>query len=123
MTFGGTGCGQVCHKLAPSSAAFVLQEPVGLEWSRRKSDADGVGQRHRVLMQFGDQLGDFVSVLSNTDAGRSQAMAPYIKRIGSRWFVLPNPIYGSWEPALFNNEWRTPRDQHRQQKIDTLRID
>lgn len=82
-----------------------------------------VGQHYRVLMQFGDQLGDFVTVLSNTPAGRTQAMTPYTDWIGTRWFVLPNPTYGSWEPALFNNEWSTPRDQRRQQKIQALRID
>lgn len=82
-----------------------------------------VSQHYRVLMQFGDQLGDFASVLSNTAAGRSQVMAPYVNWIGSRWFVLPNPTYGSWEPALFNNEWSVPRDQRRQQKINALRID
>jgi 5'-nucleotidase (lipoprotein e(P4) family) len=82
-----------------------------------------VSQHYRVLMQFGDQLGDFATVLSNTAAGRTQAMAPYTKWIGSRWFVLPNPTYGAWEPALFNNEWSTPRDQRRQQKINALRVD
>jgi 5'-nucleotidase (lipoprotein e(P4) family) len=82
-----------------------------------------VSQRYRVLMQFGDQLGDFVSVLSNSDAGRNQAMAPYVNWIGSRWFVLPNPTYGAWEPALFNNAWGIPRDQRRQQKINALHID
>jgi 5'-nucleotidase (lipoprotein e(P4) family) len=82
-----------------------------------------VSQHYRVLMQFGDQLGDFVSVMANTDAGRAQAIAPYMNWIGTRWFVLPNPTYGSWEPALFNNEWGTPRDQRRRQKIDALRID
>ncbi|HTV86280.1 MAG TPA: HAD family acid phosphatase [Dyella sp.] len=82
-----------------------------------------VGQHYRVLMQFGDQLGDFVTVLSNTRAGRVQAIAPYLDWIGRRWFVLPNPTYGSWEPALFNNDWSTPRDQRRQQKIDALRIE
>jgi 5'-nucleotidase (lipoprotein e(P4) family) len=82
-----------------------------------------VSQHYRVLMQFGDQLGDFVSVLANTDAGRAQAIAPYMNWVGSRWFVLPNPTYGSWEPALFNNEWGTPRDQRRRLKIDALRSD
>jgi 5'-nucleotidase (lipoprotein e(P4) family) len=95
-------------------------EQVGTEKGCRRQL---VGQHYRVLMQFGDQLGDFVSVLNNTDAGRNQAMAPYTAWIGSRWFVLPNPTYGSWEPALFNNEWSAPRDQRRQQKIDALRID
>jgi len=82
-----------------------------------------VSQHYRVLMQFGDQLGDFVTVMSNTPAGRAQAMALYADWIGSRWFVFPNPTYGSWEPALFNNEWSTPRDQRRQLKIQALRTD
>lgn len=82
-----------------------------------------VGQHHRVLMQFGDQLGDFVTVFANTAAGRAQAMAPYEDWIGTRWFVLPNPTYGSWEPALFNNEWGAPREQRRQQKIQALIIE
>ncbi|RUL73641.1 5'-nucleotidase, lipoprotein e(P4) family [Dyella choica] len=82
-----------------------------------------VSQHYRVLMQFGDQLGDFVTVLSNTPTARAQAMAPYEDWIGSRWFVLPNPTYGSWEPALFNNEWSTPRVQRRQQEIQALHSD
>jgi 5'-nucleotidase (lipoprotein e(P4) family) len=82
-----------------------------------------VSQRYRVLMQFGDQLGDFVSIMSNTETGRAQAMAPYTPWIGHRWFVLPNPTYGAWEPALFNNDWSAPRERRRQQKINALRID
>ena len=55
-----------------------------------------ISQHYRVLMQFGDQLGDFVDVLNNTDAGRRKAVADYLPWIGTRWFVLPNPTYGSW---------------------------
>jgi 5'-nucleotidase (lipoprotein e(P4) family) len=93
-------------------------EQVGTEKNCRRQL---IAQHYRVLMQFGDQLGDFVTVLSNTPAGRTQAMAPYADWIGSRWFVLPNPTYGSWEPALFNNAWSTPREQRRQEKIQALR--
>lgn len=80
-----------------------------------------VSQKYRVLMQFGDQIGDFVTVLANNADGRRHAMAPYMKWIGTRWFVLPNPTYGSWEPALFNNDWTAPQEKRRQQKIDALR--
>ncbi|HEY8682341.1 MAG TPA: HAD family acid phosphatase, partial [Rhodanobacter sp.] len=80
-----------------------------------------ISHRYRVLMQFGDQIGDFVTVLANNPAGREKAMAAYLPWIGTRWFVLPNPTYGSWEPALFNNDWTAPREQRRQQKIDALR--
>jgi predicted secreted acid phosphatase len=73
-------------------------------------------------MQFGDQIADLVTVIANNPAGRRQAMAPYTKWIGTRWFVLPNVTYGSWEPALFNNDWTAPIEQRRQEKIDALRF-
>ena len=80
-----------------------------------------VAQHHRVLMQFGDQIGDFVDVLANTADGRRKAVADYLPWIGTRWFVLPNPTYGSWEPALFGNDWSTSPEQRRQKKIEALR--
>jgi acid phosphatase len=80
-----------------------------------------IARHYRVLMQFGDQIGDFVDVSTNTADGRRKVMATYLPWIGTRWFVLPNPTYGSWEPALFNNDWSAPPTQRRQQKIDALR--
>ncbi|BBD81176.1 5'-nucleotidase, lipoprotein e(P4) family [Aerosticca soli] len=82
-----------------------------------------VSRKYRVLMQFGDQLGDFVTVLANNPAGRERAVAPYRDWIGTRWFVLPNPTYGSWEPALFNNDWSAPRETRRRSKMDALRTE
>ncbi|MFZ2237193.1 MAG: HAD family acid phosphatase [Dokdonella sp.] len=82
-----------------------------------------VAQNYRVLMQIGDQIGDFVDVLANTADGRKAAVAPYLNWVGERWFVLPNPTYGSWEPALFNNAWSQPADVRRQGKLDGLHRD
>jgi len=80
-----------------------------------------VARHYRVLMQFGDQIGDFVDVNANTADGRRRAVADYLPWVGTRWFVLPNATYGSWEPALFNNDWSATPDQRRQQKLDALR--
>jgi acid phosphatase len=80
-----------------------------------------ISRKYRVLMQFGDQLGDFVSAVANTDAARAEAAAPYMEWIGRRWFVLPNPTYGAWQPALFGNDWRAPREERRRRTIDALR--
>jgi len=80
-----------------------------------------VGRTHRVLMQLGDQLGDFVDIVANNPPGREQAVRPYLSWVGERWFVLPNPSYGSWEPALFNNDWRAPAAERRANKLDALR--
>lgn len=94
-------------------------EQAGSEKSCRRQR---IAAHYRVLMQFGDQLGDFTSIPGNTREGRSRAMAPYTAWIGERWFVLPNPTYGSWEPALFDNDFELSRPERRQKKLDSLRI-
>jgi acid phosphatase len=95
-------------------------EQVGTEKGCRRQL---ISHKYRVLMQFGDQIGDFVTVLANNAAGHQKAMSPYMDWIGTRWFVLPNPTYGAWEPALFNNDYTAPRDERRRQKIQSLRFD
>ena len=80
-----------------------------------------VGRDYRILMQFGDQIGDMVTILANTRDGREQAVKAYLGWVGERWFVLPNPSYGSWEPALFNNEWSQPVEERLKQKHEALR--
>ena len=78
------------------------------------------GQKYRVLMQFGDQIGDFVQVVANTREGRDQSYGEYHDWFGERWWMLPNPTYGSWEPALFNNDWAQPKEARRQAKREAL---
>ncbi len=78
------------------------------------------GQKYRVLMQFGDQLGDFVEIVANTREGRAGLVDEYGDWFGERWWMLPNPTYGSWEPALFNNAWDQNREARRAAKRLTL---
>ena len=80
------------------------------------------GRSYRVLMQFGDQLGDFAQILANTSEARAELQAQHRGWFGQRWWMLPNPTYGSWEPAVFNNDWRQPREQRRALKRDALRV-
>ncbi|MEN9478431.1 MAG: hypothetical protein RLZZ300_2572, partial [Pseudomonadota bacterium] len=78
------------------------------------------GQKYRVLMQFGDQLGDFVEIVANTPKDRDGLYGEYEDWFGERWFMLPNPSYGSWEPALFNNAWGLPAGERRSLKHGAL---
>lgn len=93
-------------------------EQVGSEKTCRR---ERIARTHRVLLQVGDQLGDFLTVRVNTVDGRRSALAPYLDWVGERWFVLPNPTYGSWEPALFGNDWSRPPGARREAKIEALR--
>ncbi len=78
------------------------------------------GQKYRVLMQFGDQLGDFVEIVANTPKDRDGLYGEYEDWFGERWFMLPNPTYGSWEPATFNNAWDQPPGARRAAKFGSL---
>ena len=78
------------------------------------------GRKYRVLMQFGDQIGDFVQVEVNTREGRNRLYEEYNDWFGERWWMLPNPSYGSWEPALFNNDFQQPREARRAAKREAL---
>lgn len=79
-----------------------------------------VGRSHRVLMQFGDQLTDFIHLTANTSQARDAAVVEHNSWFGERWWMLPNPTYGGWEPALFNNDWSLPREQRRTLKREAL---
>jgi 5'-nucleotidase (lipoprotein e(P4) family) len=78
------------------------------------------GRDYRVLMQFGDQLGDFVEASPNTVAHRAELLDAHRPWFGERWWMLPNPTYGSWEPALFDNAWKAPRHERRNLKRQAM---
>jgi acid phosphatase len=80
-----------------------------------------VAQRYRVLMQFGDQLGDFVSVADNGLEARAAQLQGFDAWVGQRWFMLANPSYGSWESALYGNDRSLSRDAQRSAKRAALR--
>ena len=92
-------------------------EQHGSEKNCRRRQA---GREYRVLMQFGDQLGDFVEVANNTPAARTALLEEYGDWFGERWWMLPNPTYGGWEPALFDNDWALPRAERRKIKREAL---
>lgn len=80
------------------------------------------GQKYRVLMQFGDQLGDFVQITANTSQARGALLQQYHDWFGERWWMLPNPSYGGWEPAQFNNDFSQPWQQRHDAKRAALEV-
>ena len=79
-----------------------------------------VADTHRILMLFGDNLGDFVDGYKTTPEAREALAAEYAGWWGTRWFVLPNPQYGSWEGALFGFDYGIAPEERHQIKIDAM---
>ncbi|MCA8944450.1 MAG: 5'-nucleotidase, lipoprotein e(P4) family [Planctomycetes bacterium] len=73
---------------------------------RNEYDADGseksprrteIAKDYRIIMLIGDDLGDFLPYARQASLEeRAQNTEKYVARWGTSWFVLPNPIYGSW---------------------------
>lgn len=60
-----------------------------------------VAQKHRILLLIGDNLSDLGSQLDASDQSiRNQTAEEKIEALGSRWIVMPNPVYGAWERCL-----------------------
>jgi len=59
-----------------------------------------VAKRYRVVELLGDNLGDFMDGVSATPAQRARMAQSHSAMWGRRWFVFPNPSYGSWLNAL-----------------------
>lgn len=61
-----------------------------------------VAGKYRVLMLFGDDLNDFVSAKDISESRRESLVNEHKRKWGRMWYILPNPVYGSWEQALYN---------------------
>lgn len=62
-----------------------------------------VAERHRILLLIGDDLGDFIPA-NLTPEKRVEEADKHTDWWGTRWFLLPNPMYGSWDRALTNHQ-------------------
>jgi 5'-nucleotidase (lipoprotein e(P4) family) len=83
----------------PEDTVLTVDEAQG--WGSAKGTRrQFIGERYRVLMLVGDNLGDFVDGYDTTVPARAALVEPFAGWWGRRWFMLPNPTYGSWESAI-----------------------
>lgn len=72
-----------------------------------------VATTHRVVLVFGDNLFDFVEADKPDRAARDALVADHLAWWGTRWFMVPNPLYGSWDDALVGYERPDAATRHR----------
>ena len=62
-----------------------------------------VASRYHIVLLMGDDLNDFTEVFeqSRTVASRLDAVEKSKREFGRRFIVLPNPMYGHWEDAIY----------------------
>lgn len=91
------------------AAHVLLSEERG--WTREKlTRRQHIAETHRVLMLIGDDYGDFVPCVRDepvepcseaaTIESRARQLDEYDEYWGHGWYMLPNPMHGSWTSVL-----------------------
>lgn len=106
----------------PAGTDVLLTRGERPEWSASdKSPRRAfIASRYRVLLQIGDNLGDFIADDSASIEDRFAAAERYRAHWGTRWIMLPNPSYGHWEAAVLDHRFDRPDGDQLRIKRDRL---
>lgn len=77
---------------------------------------------YKVIIYIGDNLNDFGSATyKKSSAERRQFADDNQKLFGTRYIILPNPMYGDWEGALAPGYFKLSAEEQSQARQNTLR--
>ena len=105
----------------PVEEGSVMSNGGQPDWTSAKINRRKViTENYRVLMLFGDDLNDFVPARGISIAERKALVEQYSDHWGVKWFVLPNPNYGSWEQALYTGDEQS-EEERQQTRLNLLK--
>lgn len=104
----------------PDHVDTVLSRYERPDWpSDKESRRRHIAQSYRVLLLVGDDLADFISEYRTPEQTRLREAQKY-NQWGTKWFMLPNPMYGSWESTLYDFNLDLSREEVSQRKFKRL---
>jgi len=91
------------------------------EWASAKSTRRAVVTKdYRVLLNIGDNFGDFDDRYRSSEADRVKAFESDMAYWGKQWLMLPNPTYGSFDTAAYGHDFKKSLAEQRKAKWDVL---
>ena len=91
------------------------------EWASAKGTRRAVVTKdYRVLLNIGDNFGDFDDRYRTGEAERQKAFDSDMAYWGKQWLMIANPTYGSFDTAPFGHDFKKPREEQRKAKWDAL---
>jgi len=91
------------------------------DWTGAKGTRRAViAKDYRVLLNIGDNFGDFDDRYRTSEADRMKAFEAGQPYWGRQWLMLANPTYGSFDTAPFGHDFKKSRDEQRKAKWDVL---
>ena len=84
---------------------------------KKEGDKSKEGRRQEVIkhtnlvMLFGDNLVDFAEFSTKSEADRDKMFEQLKAEFGDKFIIFPNPMYGSWESAVYQGEKKDAKGQ------------
>lgn len=79
---------------------MFLEEGVKSKEGRRQA----VQEKTNLVLLFGDNLVDFADFSKTSEADRDKKLEELQKEFGEKFIIFPNPMYGSWESAVYQGK-------------------
>ena len=99
---------------------FLMQAETP-DWTSAKGTRRAyVARDYRILLNIGDNLGDFDDRYRTSEADRVKAFEAGMPYWGRQWLMLANPTYGSFDTAPYGHDFKKSRDEQRKSKWDVL---
>ena len=74
-----------------------------------------IAKNYRILLMFGDNMGDFTDKFTGSVADRDAVYQADMAHWGHDWIVIPNPTYGSFQSAPFLTDYSKSDDEQRKE--------
>ncbi len=89
-----------------ATADSVLCKHEQPEWGSDKTSRRAIlAKTHRILALLGDDYNDFAFLGKGEPEDRLQKAEAQQELWGTKWFVMPNPMYGHWEQSLYQYDY------------------
>jgi acid phosphatase len=91
------------------------------EWGSAKSARRAhVAKDYRILLNMGDNFGDFDDRYRSSPADRMKVFEEDMAYFGKQWLMLPNPTYGSFDTATYGHDFKKSQAEQRKAKWDAV---
>jgi len=98
---------------------IMLRESTSNKTPRR----DKISETHNIIMFVGDNMGDFNEFASKKSIEERFAVADeYQNQYGRSYIVLPNPMYGDWEGAMYNNDYSISSEEKDELRNKVMKV-
>ncbi len=85
------------------SAHVLLKEETSDKTARRNK----VRESHQIIVFVGDNLTDYHELYADRDDAMGKDLVDQnLEELLSNFVMLPNPMYGEWEAAIYKNDFR-----------------